>query len=80
MSTMQVTLPDALQDFVNAQVTARGYSSSSEFICELIRKELDRQRLRELILDGAASTRGVVVDVEYFQGLRSRIVSDASRQ
>ncbi len=76
MSTMNVKLPEPLEDFVNAQVSARGYSTSSEYVRELIRKDLDRERLRGLILEGAASPGGVVADAEYFDGLRSQIVAE----
>ena len=39
MSTMNVSLPEALKDFVEDQVSARGYSTSSEYVRELIRKD-----------------------------------------
>ena len=57
MSTMNISLPEALRSFVERQVNARGYSSSSEYVRELIRKDQDRQRLRGLLLEGAASGR-----------------------
>ncbi|MCY3816001.1 MAG: ribbon-helix-helix domain-containing protein [Gammaproteobacteria bacterium] len=77
MSTMNVTLPAPLKDFVDAQVIARGYSSSSEYVRDLIRKDLDRQCLRGLILDGAASPHGFMADADYFDGIRSQLVSGA---
>ncbi len=48
------------------QVGARGYGSPSEYVRELIRKGLDRQRLRDLVLEGAASPRAGFADAEYF--------------
>lgn len=80
MSTMKSRLTESLEDFVNAQVSTRGYSSSSEYVCELICKDLERQRLRGLVLDGAASPRAVVADADYFDNLLSRIESEASGQ
>ena len=55
MGTMNVSLPDGLKSFVDEQVAARGYSTSSEYVRELIRKDQERERLRGLLLDGAAS-------------------------
>lgn len=52
---MNVSLPESLKTFVDQQVRSRGYSSSSEYDSELIRKDQDRQRLRSLLLEGAAS-------------------------
>jgi antitoxin ParD1/3/4 len=73
MSTMNISLPDALKSFVDEQVTKRGYATSSEYVRELIRADQDRERLRKLLLDGAASKSTAAVDDSYFSGLRNRI-------
>ena len=52
---MNISLPEALKSFVDQQVRARGYRSSSEYVRELIRNGQDRQPLRGLLLEGAAS-------------------------
>ena len=72
MSTMNISLPQALKSFVDRQVRSRGYSSSSEYVRELIRKDQDRQRLRGLLLEGAASPVSVTADTDYFGQLRER--------
>jgi len=58
MSTMNISLPEALKSFVDEQVQSRGYGTSSEYIRELIRKDQDRLQLRGLLLAGAASSPG----------------------
>jgi antitoxin ParD1/3/4 len=73
MSTMNISLPESLKSFVDDQVGQRGYGTSSEYIRELIRKDQDRQRLRELLVAGAASAPAGPVDSMYFEGLRKRI-------
>jgi antitoxin ParD1/3/4 len=73
MTTMNVSLPDALKSFVDEQVAKRGYSTSSEYVRELIRADQDRQKLRNLLLDGAASPAEGAVDEAYFAGLRKRV-------
>ncbi len=73
MSTMNISLPDSLKDFVDEQVSSRGYGTSSEYVRELIRRDQDRQRLRGLLLDGAASAPVVQVDDAYIDGLRARV-------
>jgi antitoxin ParD1/3/4 len=73
MTTMNISLPDALKVFVDQQVNARGYGTSSEYVRELIRKDQDIQRLREMLLDGASSVATAPVDAGYFQGLRDRV-------
>lgn len=73
MGTMNVSLPDALKAFVDQQVESGGYSTSSEYVRALIRKDQERQRLRGLLLAGAASRPGSVADDAYFDGLRRRL-------
>ena len=70
---MNVSLPEALKEFVEDQVSARGYSTSSEYVRELIRKDRDRQRLRSLLLEGAASPQAATADAGYFEQLRGRV-------
>jgi len=73
MSTMNISLPDALKDFVDAQVAQGGYGTSSEYVRELIRKDQDRLQLRTLLLQGGASAPAGPADAAYFEGLRSRV-------
>lgn len=73
MTTMNVSLPDELKAFVDVQTERGGYGSTSEFVRELIRREQDRQVLRSLLLDGAASPEGPIADEAYFGALRSRL-------
>ena len=55
MSTMNISLPESLKTFIDGQVAERGYATSSEYIRELIRRELDQEKLRVLLMDGATS-------------------------
>jgi len=73
MSTMNISLPEALKTFVNDQVSTRGYRTSSEYVRELIRQDRDRQRLRGLLLEGAASPRTVTADAHYYDRLRDSV-------
>jgi antitoxin ParD1/3/4 len=72
MSTMNISLPEALKSFVDEKVSGGSYGSTSEYIRDLIRKEQDRERLRALLLDGAASAPTAPVDEDYFAALRRR--------
>ena len=72
MSTMNISLPEVLKSFVDDQVAERGYGTSSEYVRELIRADQDRQRLRGLLLDGAASSATGAADKAYFDDLRRR--------
>ncbi len=66
---MNISLPETLKSFVDEKVSGGSYSSSSEYIRDLIRREQDRERLRELLLEGFNSP-AEPVDDDYFSELR----------
>jgi len=72
MCTINISLSAPLKAFVDQQVAERNYRSVSDYLCELIRKDLELQRLRGLLLEGARSTANGVVDAAYFAELRAR--------
>jgi len=73
MGTMNISLPEALKAFVDEQVTSRGYATLSEYVRELIRNDHDRQRLRGLLLEGAASAPASPAGSAFFDGLREQV-------
>lgn len=70
---MNISLPDQLRAFVDEQVTEMGYGTSSEYMRELIRRDRDRQVLRNLVLEGAASAPSDPADAAYFDTLREDV-------
>jgi antitoxin ParD1/3/4 len=72
MTTMNISLPESLKDFVDEQVATRGYGTSSEYVRELIRRDRDRSKLRGLLLEGVESAPGAAADAAYFDSLRRR--------
>lgn len=77
MTTMNISLPDELKAFVDEQVAGR-YSTSSEYVRELIRREQDKQKLRDLLLEGANSPPAGPADDAYFERLRERVAESAA--
>lgn len=70
---MNISLPESLKAFVDEQVAARGYGTSSEYVRELIRKDQELLRLKHLLLDGAASPPAAAADSGYFDSLHARV-------
>ena len=64
-----------MKAFVDTQVSQGGYGTSSEYVRELIRKDQESKRLRDLLLDGARSEPIGQFDHAYFDGLRQKIKS-----
>jgi antitoxin ParD1/3/4 len=72
MTTMNVSLPDELKAFVDQQVAAHGYASTSEYLRDLIRKQRDIEQLRQMLLEGANSGPGKRIDDAWFAELRAK--------
>ncbi len=68
MATMNVSLPDPMKDWVEAQARTGRYSNASDYIRDLIRRDQERAgklaELQTLITDGLES------------GLSTRSMSD----
>lgn len=77
MSTMNISLPDAMKSFVDEQVSQRGYGTSSEYLRDLIRRDQDRQHLRGLLLAGASAPVVQEATPEYFSALREQVRAKA---
>ena len=73
MTTMNISLPDILKEFVDQQVATAGYGTSSEYVRELIRHDQDRLQLRNLLLEGAQAKATGLADAAYFSDIRSDI-------
>jgi antitoxin ParD1/3/4 len=72
MTTMNISLPEPLKAFVDEQVARGVYGSTSEYVRELIRRDHERSRLRDVLLAGAESSVGVDVDDAFLAELRDR--------
>jgi antitoxin ParD1/3/4 len=48
MTTMNISLPDDLRAFIEAEITREGYASASEYLRDLIRDAQRRNAKREL--------------------------------
>ncbi len=58
MQTMNISLPDQLKEFVDAEVGSGRYGTVSEYVRDLIRADEKRrahQRLESLLLEGLES-------------------------
>jgi antitoxin ParD1/3/4 len=80
MTTMNISLPENLKGFIDTQVQAGGYSTSSEYIRELIRADQKKkleQRLHSLLLEGLESGEPIPVDAAYWEAKRRQLLGEA---
>lgn len=73
MATMNISLTDDLKQFVDEQVAAKSYTSTSEYLRELIRRQWDVEQFRKLIDEGAKSPVVGLFDKAYFDDLKQQI-------
>lgn len=74
MSTMKISLPESLKNFVERKMKDGTYSTNREYAGVLIRKDYERERLRLLLLKGAQSPRSEKeLNQQYFKGLRDKV-------
>jgi antitoxin ParD1/3/4 len=74
MSTMNISLPSELKQFVDLRLQTEAYSSSSEYVRALIRQDRDREDMRAFMLKGLQSPSVGAFDDTYLDGLKQRVL------
>lgn len=75
MTTMNISLPEEMKVFIDAQIAREGYASASEYLRSLIREAQRRQARQDLeakLLEGLQSPASAMTDADW-AGLRERI-------
>ena len=65
MTTVTISLPESLKQFVDAQLASKGYGNVSEYFRSLLREAQAKEedaRLQALLLEGLASDRIALTD------------------
>lgn len=77
MGTMNIALPANLKDFVQTQVSEGGYSSASEYVRELIRKDVKAKKalLEADLIAALDSGKATEMTDRDWESLRNRVRS-----
>jgi antitoxin ParD1/3/4 len=79
MATMNVSLPDPMKDWVEAQSKTGRYSNASDYVRDLIRKDQERSdkvaAMQRFADEGLASGLGERSKDDLFDAARSRLKS-----
>lgn len=76
MPTMNISLPDHLKDYVEAQVNSGKYTSASEYVRELVRldqKKREREKIEMQVLEGLRSGEALDVTPRMWEELRQKL-------
>ncbi len=77
MTTVTISLPESLKEFVDVQVATKGYGNVSEYFRSLLREAQQKEadaRLEALLLEGLASGDPIPVTKEFWTELRAEAV------
>ena len=83
MTTMNISLSDSLKQFVDERVAKAGYSSSSEYVRDLIRRDQMQEaehELAALLRAGIESGPGQPIDARYWKAKRARLKVTVGRK
>jgi antitoxin ParD1/3/4 len=74
MTTVTISLPESLKDFIDDQLANRGYGNVSEYFRSLLREAQAKEedtRLEALLLEGLASGNDIPVTKEFWSDLKA---------
>lgn len=87
MSTMNISLPDEMKNWVEDEVKQGGFASASEFFRQLVRDAKARKenqardmRLQALLIEGVESGEGELVTAEWWTNLRAEMEAELARR
>jgi antitoxin ParD1/3/4 len=76
MTTMNISLPDAMRTFIEQKIAQGGYSTASEYIRQLVREDQKRaaqERLETLLMEGIESGPSREMTADDWEELRRRV-------
>ncbi len=75
MTTITISLPESLKEFVDVQLATKGFGNVSEYFRSLLREAQAKEqeaRLEALLLEGLASKR-IKLDADFRRGLNAKV-------
>jgi len=77
MTSLNVSLPAALKQYVERQVEAGGYSTPSEYVRDLVRNDAKRRAEEKLeaLIDEGLNSEPIVADAAYWKRGRRELAA-----
>jgi antitoxin ParD1/3/4 len=68
-SSMNISLPESLRSYVESRVKSGDYSTPSEFVRDLIRRDREQEEIEQKLLEGLESP-SIPVGKDFWKELR----------
>jgi antitoxin ParD1/3/4 len=78
MPNVTISLPESLKEFVDRQMTSKGFGNVSEYFRTLLREAQEKERearLEELLLEGLNSGKDIPLDAKFWKNLRAEALA-----
>lgn len=82
MTTVTISLPESLKEFIDRQLATKGFGNVSEYFRSLLREaqnEEEHSRLEALLLEGLAGGDDVPMSREFWKDLRAEALEIAHK-
>jgi antitoxin ParD1/3/4 len=83
MTTINISLPESMREFVNQQVAQGGFSTVSEYVRQLIREEQKhaaQKKIEALLLEGLNSGEPIEVTDEWWRNKERQLLELISQE
>ena len=77
MTTLNISLPESMREFINQQIDQCGYSTASEYIRYLIRQDqekAEKKQIEKLLLEGLNSGEPVEITDDWWLQKRTELM------
>lgn len=77
MTTLNISLPESMREFIDRQITQCGYSTASEYIRHLIRQDqekAEKKQIEKLLLEGLNSGEPVEITDDWWAQKRTELM------
>ncbi|MEN0051582.1 MAG: type II toxin-antitoxin system ParD family antitoxin [Bacteroidota bacterium] len=77
MTTLNISLPESMREFIDRQIDSGGYSTASEYIRHLIRldrERVEKKQIEKLLLEGLNSGEPVEITDDWWSQKRLELM------
>ncbi|MEM9274427.1 MAG: type II toxin-antitoxin system ParD family antitoxin [Cyanobacteria bacterium P01_F01_bin.143] len=82
MSTLNISLPESMQEFINHQIKQGGYSTASDYIRDLIQQDqekTEKKQVEQLLLEGLNSGKKIEVTDDWWSHKKATLVQSLDK-